>query len=147
MTREEAMMATVDELRDWLAGEDGWHKPGTPMPLTGGWCVATAERQSFVYGHWWKAFPPHVVGERQSTTLMRVYNHPHPPTRDGAAAAMPEGWAWSRLLGFREWYGAKPDASGRIAGWGVTIPDTGDEIADRYRLAVLCRLAEREAAK
>ena len=124
VTEEQAKTATLDELRDWLAGEDGWKH------------VLRHTHASGLGQMWW-----------QRDNGDESFDHPHPPTLDGAAAALPEGWDWSRLLGFREWYAAQPDANGRITGWGVTIPDTGNEIAARYRLAVLCRLAEKAVEK
>lgn len=133
MTEEQAKTATLDELRDWLAGDDGWNYE--PLVVNDDGAVA---------GGWWRWV---ALSTLKARSWCKNPRHPHPPTLDGAAAALPEGWAWWRLLGFREWYAAQPDANGRITGWGVTIPDTGDEIADRYRLAVLCRLAEKAVAK
>ena len=64
-------------------------------------------------------------------------DHPHPPTLDGADAAVPEGWKWSRDTGdyWRAW-----------TGWetSVEVPDTGDKIADLYALALACRRAMEE---
>lgn len=114
MTREQAMTATVDELRDWLAVDDGWE------PYTASNDVTVWHR-----------------GE--VTVNYEVSPHPHPPTLDGAAAAMPKGWDWWKVTA--EW--AAQAAHTPM----IRIPDTGDEIADRYRLAVLCRLAEREVLK
>jgi len=65
------------------------------------------------------------------------WDHPHPPTLDGADAAIPEGWKWSRDTGdyWRAW-----------TGWetSVEVPDTGDKIADLYALALECRRAMEE---
>lgn len=67
-----------------------------------------------------------------------TYFHPHPATLDGAAAALPEGWSWIR--GGNRWSGIHP---GSVFSWKDTrVPDTGDELLDRYRLALSCRLAE-----
>lgn len=60
--------------------------------------------------------------------------HPCPPTLDGAANAMPEGWLWRKCGVPSQWNAAK---SGDCWVDGVYVPDTGDEIADRYRLALL----------
>lgn len=128
MTPQQAATAPPDQLRDWCAEDDGWNKPGTPIPLTKDWKLSTAATQAFVYGHWWKAF-----GE----CTMRLYDHPHPPTIDGAAKAMPEGWEWWKVTA--EW--AAQAANTPM----IRIPDTGDEMADRYLLAVLCRIAAKEA--
>jgi len=128
VTREEAMTATVDELRDWLAVDDGWNRWRVATTVDG---VTTLGRDTW-----------HAPNQEGKTTI-NFGPHPHPPTRDGAAAAMPEGWRWIR--GGNRWSGIHP---GSVVHWkDAHIPDTGDEIADRYRLAVLCRLAEREAAK
>jgi len=118
------MTATVDELRDWLAVDDGWHYEagveGDPV-----WCKLT-DLES-----WNPSRSDYPSGSQ--------YDHPFPPTRDGAAAAIPKGWDWWKVTA--EW--AAQAAHTPM----IRTPDTGDEIADRYRLAVLCRLAEREAAK
>lgn len=105
--------ATLDEIRDWLAREDGW--------VWEGGCKWTNSRKSGI----------------NST----IYQHPYPPTLDGAASAMPKGWTWFREA-FRingiVWSAHKPMTS-------VRVNDTGDEIAARYRLAMLARMAEDEA--
>lgn len=59
-------------------------------------------------------------------------SHPHPPTLEGAAKAMPEGWEWWKVTA--EW--AAQAAHTPM----IRTPDTGDEITDRFRLAVLCRM-------
>ena len=96
--------ATLDELRNWLAEDDGW--------------------QLHEDGLWY------IPGE------FPAKDHPYPPTLDGAAKALPEGWKWSRDYGecWRAWVGLEPY---------VEVPDTKSEIADRYRLAVMTRLAGR----
>jgi hypothetical protein len=67
--------------------------------------------------------------------------HPCPPTLDGAAAAAPKGWSWRREYDPGEdevqWAGFGP------RGQMVIVPDTGDEIHDRYALARACLMAER----
>jgi hypothetical protein len=47
---------------------------------------------------------------------------------------MPEGWLWCKGGVPSQWNAAK---SGDCWVDGVYVPDTGDEIADRYRLARL----------
>ena len=113
MTPTEAM--TTDQHRDWCAADDGWRRIAEDTE-TGRW-------------RWQKHLRTGDVDKREG--------HPYPPTRDGAAKAMPEGWKWSRDTGdnWRAWIGWETS---------VETPDTGDEIADRYRLAVACRLAERD---
>lgn len=111
--------ATLDELRDWLATDSGYKK------LTmDGWLHP-------------QQYPIVVAG------------HPYPRTLDGAASAMPEGWWWQRDQG------TEPNPQGLLLKWVacqigsdrwkiVETRDTGDEITDRYRLAALCRIAEKE---
>lgn len=121
MTREEAMTATVDELRDWLAVDDGWNRWQVATTVDG---VTTLGRDTW-----------HAPNQEGKNTIV-FGPHPHPATRDGAAAAMPDGWDWWKVTA--EWAAQASHAP------MIRTPDTGDEIADRYRLAVLCRLAERE---
>ena len=59
--------------------------------------------------------------------------HPLPLTRDAAADAMPEGWDWERKDGL--WCGGKRGGARQTMWHMVSVPDTGDEIDDRYRLA------------
>ena len=109
--------ATLDELRNWLAEDDGW--------------------QLHEDGLWY------IPGE------FPAKDHPYPPTLDGAAKALPEGWWWTR-----EGASASHRKDGLLLKWSacqcgadkwgiVETPDTGNEIADRYRLAVKVRLAGR----
>ena len=111
---------TLTELRDWHAREDGW------TPLTAdGWLAPNREP--------WGAV---------------IHAHPFPATLDGAAAAMPEGWEWQRRRGY-------PTPQGSPLFWEAFIwepkhhkvyaNDTGDEITDRYRLAMKAKLAEKES--
>lgn len=121
MTNFNPHTATQQELRDWLAGEDGWVKV---KDVYGGdaW-----RKRSLLHD-------PH-----------SNWSHPHPPTLDGAAAAMPVGWWWLRSeLSYGEtwWLAGPPDMNL----YTVKILDTGDEITDRYRLACLARVAMKEKA-
>ena len=130
MNRDQALTATLDELRDALAEMDGW-KFDPPEPcVPGGW--------------WrWNAHPT-----LKSRTWCK--SHPHPPTLDGADAAMPEGWTWCMCLDVAEnedgWYAWHKEAGERRSD-GVYVPDTGNKIADLYRLAVLCRIAAKAGEK
>lgn len=66
--------------------------------------------------------------------------HPCPATIDGAAAVMPKGWWWTKEAGDGDplvWCAFKSGYS------YVSVPDTGDELHDRYALARACLLAER----
>lgn len=110
---------TLDEVRDALAGADGWNTYNEGVPDDGARHVS-----------WWRYTLDAVHGGR---TWCK--SHPHPATLDGAAAALPEGWTWWKVTA--EW--AAQAAHSPM----IYIPDTGDEIADRYRLALACRLAEK----
>lgn len=107
----------VDELRDWCARDDGW------------------EYSNGREGPFW-------INEAARVVL----SHPFPATRDGAAEAMPEGWWWLKTdLSYQTtWWVAGPPNLGLYT---VKTIDTGDEIADRYRLAVLARMADKERTK
>lgn len=109
---------TLDETRDALAEMDGWKY--VPAQVDG--LGANAH-------YWWRWTISSAHGGRTYAST-----HPHPPTLDGADAAMPEGWKWSRDTGdyWRAW-----------TGWetSVEVPDTGDKIADLYALALECRRA------
>ena len=105
---------TAQATRDALAEMDGWkYEPSEDQADPAWWR--------------WNAHPT-----LKSRTWCK--GHPHPPTLDGADAAIPEGWKWSRDTGdyWRAW-----------TGWetSVEVPDTGDKIADLYALALACRKA------
>ena len=105
---------TSQATRDALAAMDGWKH------------VLRHTHASGLGQMWWKRDN----GDES-------FDHPHPPTLDGADAAIPEGWKWSRDTGdyWRAW-----------TGWetSVEVPDTGDKIADLYALALACRNAMEE---
>lgn len=127
MNRDQALTATLDELRDALAEMDGWIR---------------LERSNDIFEH-------KNTGEIHASDG-EVADHPYPPTLDGADAAMPEGWTWCMCLDVAEnedgWYAWHKEAGERRSD-GVYVPDTGNKIADLYRLAVLCRIAAKEASK
>ena len=78
----------------------------------------------FQYNSWW-----------HPTIMASV--HPYPPTRDGAAAAMPSGWDWWRepcRINSSQWVAYTNNNA-------VRVPDTNNEIDDRYRLAALAAMA------
>lgn len=71
-----------------------------------------------------------------------------PPTLDGAAGAMPEGWTWAKGYTVSVGMGAPPSGVawsakfvGDYARLSASVWSTGNEILDRYRLAVACRMA------
>jgi hypothetical protein len=110
---------TLDEIRDWLTQKAGWtHRKAQDL--------------------WFAKDDP--IG------MFTCRSHPIPPTLDAAAAAMPEGWTWLRE------YRPHPadNERGCVVCWvafhdvlgEVVMPDTGNEITARYRLAMICILAE-----
>jgi hypothetical protein len=112
------------ELRAWLAIDDGWTYVNSARHV-GWWMHATLND-------------------------CNDGDHPHRDSIDGAAAAMPAGWFWMRDGGSEanpqglllKWVACQIGATR----WGiVSTLDTGDEITDRYRLAVKCRIAEKES--
>jgi hypothetical protein len=107
--------ATLTEIRDWLARSRKYTEHCRQDGYNSAW-------------YWMKD------GEEVP--------HPFPPTLDGAASAMPEGWWWSRMvqIDLTHWWFAQ-DVNHRNTQF---TPDTGDEITDRYRLAALCVQAEKE---
>lgn len=110
---------TLDELRDWVAREDGWNI------YTASNGIDVWERGGFapeLYEHQYEQAP----------------SHPYPNTLDAADAAMPEGWVWRRSDG--SWRGWRTM-------WETNeeTPDTGNKVRDLFCLACKCRWAEREA--
>lgn len=89
-----------------------------------GWEYIKGEK----YEGWWS---------HETKDPLHIGEHPFPETRDGAALALPEGWTWWRTD--KRW--------GAYGPYGTffyeSTDDTGDEIEDRYRLAVLCVMAEK----
>jgi len=122
---------TAQEAADWCAKDDGWtlEHLSTDCPVTAWWR--------------WNDHP---------TLKSRTWSksHPYPLTRDGAAAALPDGWYWvRRYIAFADgermmWSGCPGRDSACGAAHVQHIDDTGDEILDRFRLAVACRLAVME---
>ena len=115
---------TCDECRDELARRAGWKHITEP---TDEWDADT--RSMTMYPEHWIRESTHDV----------AYCHPYPPTLDGAAGALPEGWWWSK---FETGSAGVKWVSGPENGFAsVTVYDTGDEITDRYRLALCCVIA------
>lgn len=107
---------TLDELRDWHARRAGWtHEGGCK---------------------WFNA--------NRSGIDATFYNHPFPATLDGADAAMPNGWDWSREYrgGSIVWFASN------MAEYPHTkrchVVGTTDKIRDLYELSKLAW--EQEAA-
>ena len=115
---------TLDELRDWHAERAGWKYI----------------KRSFNEEEWFRTSP---FGE--------VATHPFPPTLDGAASAMPEGVRFERhfcrTMNRWEWNAWHREGGEWIMlcdrhGWSVSVPDTGNEVYDRYLLAQRAHEAE-----
>ncbi len=76
-----------------------------------------------------------------------IGDNPHPPTLDGAHAAMPEGYwlcitRWNRHMGTdMEWSGN----AGRVGvdGANPSVTTAPDRLTAEWRLALKCRLAEK----
>lgn len=115
---------TLTELRDWHRHDERWIPPGTPI----------AELEGRHFRSWVR-----LIGD----TWDFMVQDPFPTTLDGAASAMPAHHWWNRYLDF---VGGSLWAAGPN-GCRVTakVPDTGDEITDRYRLAMKAKLAEKES--
>lgn len=110
--------ASVDQMRDWCAREDGW----TFEPTERGDALVWARTDANGNKSW-------------------CDGHPHDTGLDGADKAMPEGWTWTRSNGYWHAY-PSPVSSSRI-----TICDTGDKARDLWRLVALCRLAAKEKTR
>jgi len=124
VNEEQAKTATLDKLRNWLAVDDGWHEAFRHRHASGveQWC--------------W---------ERDGCD--ESFDHPHPPTLDGAAAALPKRWELHLVHpDKRGWHAAAK--AGPWFDWRYISTDKEpDELTSRYRLAVLCRLAEKAVEK
>jgi hypothetical protein len=119
---------TLDEIRDWAARRQGWDA-----------YVASNGITVWHRGGFGKADDPY----QQSGS-----SHPIPPTLDAIAGLMPSGWKT-----FRVWKGQAGEwrayvRRGTGDDWDrVTTIDTGNELLDRARLAMLATLAEDKATK
>lgn len=122
MTPHQAAAMSHDERRDWCAADDGWKRGGMGSHWTG-------SAQMVNVSQVW-----HRPVQEQGASF--CVGHPHPDTLDGASRAIPKGWKWKRWND--RWWG------GDAVGPRVIIPDTGDEKADLYLLAVRCRMAIKD---
>jgi len=122
---------TLDEVRDALAVMDGYNKWNVATTVDG---VTNIGRETW-----------HAPNQEGKTTI-NFGPHPYPATLDGAASALPKGWTWSKYVDDREnedgWYAWRKTYRGV-----GHYPITGNEILDRYRLALACRIAEMGDAK
>jgi hypothetical protein len=104
---------TLTEIRDELARLAGWHRHE-------------------VHGNW-------VKPDRRPWTEASD-NHPIPATLE-EAAKLPDGWSWWRhhWQGRTVWHGC----DGRPFASSPFVPDTGNELYDRFALRLACERAER----
>lgn len=119
---------TTDQIRDELAAKAGWVYEGGPV--------------------WqWRQY---VNGERVNHLDAVSDDHPFPPTLDGAAAALPDGWfPWERRKGPHGlfWEAIHPQWRGGLnPHMCVRVPDhgRGHEMEDLYALALACVRAEEK---
>ena len=108
---------TLAQLCDWHAERAGWkYEP------------EQADGMGDTRPYWWKyTISPEHGGRTYSQT------HPFPPTRDGAASAMPEGWIveCNRM----HWYATPVRFEAPIYTRTLKVDRTNDEPRDRYLLA------------
>ena len=105
---------TLDEIRDWAARRQGWEWQG---------------------GCKW-------FNSRKSGIDATIYVHPIPPTLDAIAGLMPPNVRTFKSLPTRDGNLVFYDAVNSRHLIIETVPDTGDELLDRARLAMLATLAE-----
>lgn len=114
---------TCDECRDELARRAGWKHITEP---TDEWDADT--RSMTMYPEHWIRESTHDV----------AYCHPYPPTLDGAAGALPEGWKIRTLYQCDTgWVCSAMLNTSNIRG----LVDQPDELTARYRLALCCVIA------
>jgi len=126
---------TAQATRDALAEMDGWR-------------IDTPTDRTHPAAIWWRWNDAHML---KSRTWCRT--HPHPPTLNGADAAVPEGWTWCReackASPRHGWYAFHAPNGTRAVFREVTVPCTGEtlehKIADLYALALACRRAMEES--
>ena len=117
---------TAQATRDALAEMDGWKYAPAQVDGLG----ANAH-------YWWRWT---ISSEHGGRTYAST--HPHPPTLDGADAAVPEGYEWERTP--FEWLAWKHGS--RVDGPAAKVDDTGDKIADLSALGLACRRAMEHKA-
>jgi len=138
---------TTEEIRGELARLAGWNKPGVmyttmeqsdDMALDARLLARDSMRNALSKDHWWRL--------NSDGSFDTSWKHPYPLTLDSAASALPVGWKWARW-GDGVWVAQRvypasmlpKDCDMSI----IETLDTGDEIRDRFVLAVLCRMAAK----
>jgi hypothetical protein len=92
-------------------------------------------RRTDKFPHW---------SDAHARMLDQLGAHPIPATLDAIAGLMPPGWWWSR---FETGACGVKWVAGPYGGFAsVSIPDTGDELLDRARLAMLAWEAKAKGA-
>ena len=106
------MSMTLEELRDWHAKRAGWTQKIEGDFEDAKWCLHH-------HSQW---------------------DHPFPPTLDGADASFPKGWEWGRTPPRGDWCAVSLER-------GITEQTayTGDKPRDLYELSKLAW--EQEAAR
>jgi len=113
VTREQAMTATVDELRDWLAVDDGWHyEAGPDAPLSTGRlhhgpkgpCVFLPVAPGALLGGYtglarWRRHTPHGQVDQAPTGSVRP-GRLRPPAPMGRGLALAGRCRVGRLAGY-----------------------------------------------
>lgn len=125
---------TNQVLRDELAGMMGWTRNPEKDQRRGG-----QDYECWVKG-----------GDAcwEHTEHDSFLTHPIPNNLTTAVACLPDEWRWLRWMLQGKWCWTalrQGHISSNIQDWvrdgGVTVPDTNDEIADRFALALACRKA------
>jgi hypothetical protein len=122
----------LTQIRDWAARRQGWTET-TP---------AMCDDQPVPLGAQW-----HQPTRSGSPGSLTWCIHPIPSTLDAIAGLMPPDWIWEKtraLMGERaSWRATHPKYHYYLAEHlRVSILDTGNELLDRARLAMLATLAE-----
>jgi len=130
--------ASLEELRDWLAERRGWK-----LVTSGTFFGTNSDGSKFP----WRPTPDWPLWHLDKKELREGSNHPIPATLDAAAAAMPDGWTWERAIELEAdcelfWLGYPKNITRRCPERLVRLLDTGDEIRDRYAMAVACIQAQ-----
>lgn len=114
--------ATIEECRDFVAGAQGW-----TQTTDGIWCSPECkDRDDFA--------------ACVRSGVLPCLNHPVPATIDAAAKALPEGWTWLKHEDIHNGVVTVVWKAYNIETFAV-VPSTGDEILDRFRLAVAAIIA------
>lgn len=154
-------MMTLDECRDWLAMDEGWLPPGSPIPKGPGTSWPQDKPGTLVLDCWTKMTSDGLHVDKTRS------HHDIEDTLDAAALALPEGWS----VGVRQFVvgtSMHTDNPNRTVSWNAFAFHAGSlptatahseapedrrvvcggntELLARFRLAVACRMASKEKA-